>query len=119
MPEDLKSLIKKNSDLEKRLKIAEAKIKVLGDALTSTKDLQKFIGVVRKEQDDLNKRHKRLDELSKKEGELIRKDHERETKIVQKQMDKLVKDTVKEAQFKAIEARLTTVEALVRAALAK
>ena len=78
MTEDIKSLIKKNTklekqltDLEKRLKVAEAKIRVFADSITSAKDIEKYIEVVSKEQKVQELRNKaegaRIDEAAKRE----------------------------------------------------
>jgi len=119
MAEDIKSLTKKNADLEKRLKIAEAKIKALADNMTNPKDIEKFISVVQREQTDFDKRLKRETELQRKAGDLERKQTEKENDKLMKDIDKQNKDFVRAAELQIINSRLITVEALVKAALAR
>ncbi len=105
MPEDVKSLTKKCTDLEKKLNAAEAKIKALADSMTSPKDIEKYIDVLRKESNNSEKSVKREIELQKKASEALVK---QETQKALKQVEKM-----------NLESRLTRLEALVHAALAK
>ncbi|AVO38182.1 hypothetical protein [Pukyongiella litopenaei] len=105
MPEDVKSLTKKCADLEKRLKSAEARIKALADNMTSPKDIEKYIDVVRKESSNSEKGVKRELELQQKANEALVK---QETQKALKHVEKM-----------KLESRLTRLEALVHAALAK
>ncbi len=119
MAEDLKSLTKKNTDLEKRLKIAEAKIKALADNMTDPKEIDKFIQVVQNEQTDLDKRLKRETELVRKAGDAERKMTEKENDKMMKDIKKENKEYVRAAELQIINARLMTVEALVKSALSR
>lgn len=119
MAEDIKSLTKKNADLAYRLKIAEAKIKVLADNITNPKDIQKFIDVVSRDQSDLEKSFKRESELQKKAGVLERKETEKENEKMMKEWNKEGKAFARRAELDIINARLTTLEALVKAALSR
>lgn len=119
MAEDIKSLTKKNAELERRLKIAEAKIKALADNMTNPKDIEKFISVVRNEQSDLDKRMKREHELQRKAGDMERKQIEKENDQIFKEIQKQTKDIVRSNELQVINVRLMNVEALVKAALAR
>jgi hypothetical protein len=48
MVDDIKLLTKKCTDLEKRLRFAEAKLKVVADAMTSPKDIENYLDVLHK-----------------------------------------------------------------------
>lgn len=128
MADDIKSLTKKCVDLEKRLKFAEAKIKVVADAMTSAKDIEKFLNVL---QDKMEKDFKKGIETSEKtlnrEFEMSNKStdaynkekekeyqkHRKENEKIGKEMDKMAKESVRQAEFSMIMARLGALEAQV------
>ncbi|MFT5614414.1 MAG: hypothetical protein ACI8Q6_001691 [Granulosicoccus sp.] len=107
MGEDIKSLTKKNDDLEKRLKLAEAKIKALADNMTNSKDIKNYMLVVNREATDRKKGMDRIEELFRKKAEAQAKEWEKE-------MEKNTKDSVRKTEFLIIDARLKAVEAMVR-----
>ena len=123
MAEDIKSLTKKIVDLEKRLKVAESKVKVLADSMTSAKDIDKLLEIhqkkMSKDQELSAKDLTREIELSDKLREAERKERDKEYEKMRKEMDKMNKTLVQEAELKVIKSRLATVEALVQAALKK
>lgn len=130
MADDIKSLTKKNVDLEKRLKVAEAKIKALADNMTNSRDIQKFMDVVEREQTDTKKTMRRIEELADKESKAYRKEMEKELEKqdakyrkendkYEKEAQKEYKEMVRKAELSILENRLRVVEALVQAALAK
>ncbi|MBL4766440.1 MAG: hypothetical protein JKY94_01765 [Rhodobacteraceae bacterium] len=128
MADDIKSLTKKCVDLEKRLKFAEAKIKVVADAMTSAKDIDKFLDVL---QDKMEKDFKkgietsektlnREFEMSQKSTDTYNKEKEREyqkqrkeDEKFNKEMEKMSNDSVRQAEFSMIMARLANLEAQV------
>jgi len=134
MADDIKSLAKKNADLEKRLKLAEAKIKALADNMTSSKDIEKYLDVLHKKmkseqnvsEKTLNRemelsnraqeaREKERDKAWDKDSKLIQKEND----IIHKEMEKMAKDSVRQAEMNMILNRLATVEALVKTALSR
>lgn len=119
MPEDIKSLTKKCTDLEKRLKLAEAKIKALADNMTNARDIEKFMDVVSQGQTDLKKRTQRIDELASKRVEGFQKQADKKYAQIVKDMQKSGKEYARETDLTVIKVRLTTVEAMAKVALSK
>ncbi|MAC81730.1 MAG: hypothetical protein CML66_27145 [Rhodobacteraceae bacterium] len=143
MKDDLKSLAKrldtlekslKLADLDKRMKFAEDRIRVLADSLTSSKDVEKMLDVYYKRMSNdpniSNKVLMREVELSNKARESRDKEMDREwekenqridkeTRRIQKDLERLNRETVSEARLKAIEMRLGIVEAIANSALRK
>ncbi len=134
MPEDIASLTKKNVDLEKRLKFAEAKIKALADNMTSSKDIDNFASVLEKQMSKdkdftlktlqrhaelANKAWDARDAERQKNAEQMHKEAQKQVSDVNKKIEKMTKDTTMEARFKVLETRLTVVESLVKSALSR
>lgn len=134
MAEDIKSLTKKCADLEKRLRFSEAKIKVLADTMTNARDIEKYLDVlyrkVGRERGMTEKAQMREMELQEKATEAREKEREREwdkewaaqDKMYQKEMTemrKTVEKIQKDNELKVIQARLSAVEAMAKAALSK
>ncbi|QEW21068.1 hypothetical protein LA6_003271 [Marinibacterium anthonyi] len=143
MKDDLKSLAKrldtlekslKLADLDKRMKFAEDRIRVLADSLTSSKDVEKMLDVYYKRMTNdpniSNKVLMREVELSNKARESRDKEMDREwekenqridkeTRRIQKDLERLNRETVSEARLKAIEMRLGIVETIANSALRK
>ena len=143
MKDDLKYLAKrldtlekslKLADLDKRMKFAEDRIRVLADSLTSSKDVEKMLDVYYKRMSNdpniSNKVLMREVELSNKARESRDKEMDREwekenqridkeTRRIQKDLERLNRETVSEARLKAIEMRLGIVEAIANSALRK
>jgi hypothetical protein len=130
MADDIKSLAKRVSaiektltTMEKRLKFVEDRGKVLADSLTSSKDIEKLLDVHYKKMSNdpavSNKQVMREMELSEKLRDAERKARDKEDEKYRKEAEKISKTYATEADRRLLEARLTTVEAMVRAALAK
>lgn len=130
MAEDIKSLTKKCADLEKRLRFSEAKIKVLADTMTNPRDIEKYLDVLYKkvgrERGMSEKAQMREMELQDKAQEAREKEREKEwaaqDKMYQKEMTemrKTVEKIQKDNELKVIQARLSAVEAMAKAALSK
>ena len=128
MAEDIKSLTKKCTDLEKRLKFAEAKIKVIADSMTSAKDIEKYLDVLetkmekdmRKGIEVTEKAFTRENEMSQTVMDANEKEHEKERlqqrkegDKIRKEMDAFAKESVRQAEFTIVQARLATLESMV------
>ncbi len=138
MAKDIKELSKITYDMEKRLKFNEARIKALADAMTSSKDIEKYLDVLynkmgrelsetemvsRKLQD---RQHEMSEKAYKAREKESRKEWERGNAAMQKEVDgyakeaeKMAKDSVRKAEMTAMAARIANLEAQVKAALAK
>lgn len=125
MVDDVKSLTKKCTDLEKRLKFAEAKIKVLADAMTSSKDMEKYADVLFANLGkgmDVSIRtsetaQMRAIEFSEKSMETYNKKREKEfdqeSKKIKKELDRLGKESIRQTEFAIVQSRLVALEAIV------
>lgn len=125
MVDDVKSLAKKNADLEKRLKFAEAKIKVLADSMTSAKDIEKYLDVLHnKMSSDMQSNIKisekavmRAHEISKKATDADIKEYdqaaEKHYMQAKKEMEKFQKQSVRQAEFSILQSRIMVLETLV------
>lgn len=123
MAKDIKQLEKIIADQAKRLKLAEDRIKVLSDSLTNPRDIEKMLEVLdrkwQRDQSATDKEIERSRQLSEKLHEAERKRRDKEDEKFRKDMDKMNKEFVARAELDVIRARLSTVEKLVQAALAK
>lgn len=118
-----KGLKKLQADTEKRLKFAEDRIKILTDALTTSKDVEKILDAYHKRMGNdpnfSNKYTMREFELSEKARTLRERELDKELAKRDKEIAQLEKKMMTEAQAKQLEARLSQLEAKVAAALAK
>ena len=119
MGADVKKLEKTIATLEKRLRLAEDRIKVLSDSLTSPKDIERMLDVLdRKWQRDKKATEKeimRSQQLSERLDQARDKQWDKENDRRRKEMDKLNKQYARQAELDMIKTRLTVGESLVRA----
>ncbi|MBB94653.1 MAG: hypothetical protein CML68_08630 [Rhodobacteraceae bacterium] len=126
MADDIKALTKrvaqlekqlKQLDTERRLRFAEDRIKVLTDSLTSSKDIEKILeAYYRRMSADpqfSNKVVMREYELSEKAREARDREYQKDMDRYDKELMRMSKETASEAQIRAIEMRLTSLEAQV------
>ena len=132
MAEDIKSLTKKNADLEKRLKFTEAKIKVIADSMTSPKDIEKYLDVLEAKMEKDMKKGIQLSEKSlarelevsekltdandkqrEKEYEADRQRYRKENEKYRKEMEQVSKDAIRQAEFISLTGRVIRLEAIV------
>jgi hypothetical protein len=113
----LKALWKAIGDIEKRLKFVEDRGKVLADSLTSPKDLEKLMDVhidkmVREQKDTMKATERRM-EIQEKLYGAQEKQWKKEAEKLSKEGEKQAKEAMKEFEKQRLDARLTTLEAIV------
>lgn len=125
MADDIKSLSKKNTELEKRLKFAEAKIKILADSMTSPKDIEKYLNLleVKIEKDTKKeilvsqKAQGRAAEVASQAIDAVireqEKDRKKENQQQIKDFEKMQKEAIRRTEFNIMLSRIATLEAMV------